>query len=112
MQAEIITLKKSIELDVCNAAYQVYIELFNKENIEYEQIKGKITRNKLIKWFESINFNNHPYISHNTCDYVFGDIISYLGYGKYIKCMIKKYQCRFTAGAQNFTLILSKLIPR
>lgn len=56
MKTKIITLRKSIELDVCNAAYQVYIELFDKENIEYEPIKGKITRNKLIKWFESINF--------------------------------------------------------
>lgn len=92
MKYELIQLKKGIEKDVCNAAYQIYIELFNKENIEYEPIKGKITRNKLIKWFESINFSNHPYISQNTCDYVFADIFSYLGYGKYIKVKYETVQ--------------------
>jgi hypothetical protein len=85
MQAEIITLKKSVELDVCNAAYQIYIELFNKENIEYEPIKGKITKNKVIKWFESIDNIDHPWISEHTCDYMFDDVFSYLGFGKYIK---------------------------
>jgi hypothetical protein len=85
MQAEIIALKKSVELDVCNAAYQIYIELFNKENIEYEPIKGKITKNKVIKWFESIDNIDHPWISEHTCDYMFDDVFSYLGFGKYIK---------------------------
>lgn len=85
MQAEIIALKKAVELDVCNAAYQIYIELFNKENIEYEPIKGKITKNKVIKWFESIDNIDHPWISEHTCDYMFDDVFSYLGFGKYIK---------------------------
>lgn len=108
MQAEIITLKKSVELDVCNAAYQIYIELFNKENIEYEPIKGKITKNKLIKWFEGINFIEHSYINKNTYDYVFNDVFSYLGYSKYIKV---KYETisdvdNFDIGFNDLTYIL------
>ena len=92
MQAEIITLKKSVELDVCNAAYQIYIELFNKENIEYEPIKGKITKNKLIKWFEGIDSIEHPWISEHTCDYMFNDVFSYLGFGKYINVKYETVQ--------------------
>jgi hypothetical protein len=108
MKAEIITLKKSVELDVCNAAYQIYIEIFKKENIEYEPIKGKITKNKLIKWFEGINFIEHSYINKNTCDYVFNDVFSYLGYSKYIKV---KYETisdvdNFDIGFNDLTYIL------
>ena len=68
------------------------IELFNKENIEYEPLKGKITKNKVIKWFEGIDSIDHPWISEHTCDYMFNDVFSYLGFGKYIKVKYETVQ--------------------
>ena len=64
MQAKLIRLKKSIEKDVCESVYKHYISFFESLKgpefdeykdyiIEYEPINGGITRNKLIKWFNT-----------------------------------------------------------
>lgn len=102
MKYELIKLKKSIEKDVCESVYKHYVSFFESLKgpefeeyedyiIEYEPIKGGITRNKLIKWFNTTleadekKYNDiHPEIQVYDCIGSIKPILKDLNYSKYI----------------------------
>lgn len=102
MKYELIQLKKGIEKDVCNSIYKHYVSFFESLKgpefeeyedyiIEYEPIKGSITRNKLIKWFnttlevdEKKHNDTHPEILVYDCIGSIKPILKDLNYSKYI----------------------------
>lgn len=103
MKYELIQLKKSIETDVCNSVYKHYVSFFESlvrgrefadyEDyvIEYNPIKGNITRNKLIKWFNTTLENDekkygeiHPEIQIFDCIGTIKPVLKDMNYSKYI----------------------------
>ena len=102
MKYELIQLKKGIEKDVCESVYKHYVSFFESLKvcesngyddyiIEYEPIRGSITRNKLIKWFnttleadEKKHNDTHPEIQAYNCIGSIKPILKDLNYSKYI----------------------------
>lgn len=98
MKYELIKLKKSIEKDVCESVYKHYVSFFESLKgpefeeyedyiIEYKPIKGSITRNKLIKWFnttleadEKKHNDTHPEIVVYDCIRAIKPILKDLDY--------------------------------
>lgn len=99
MDVKLVDLKRTIEKSVCKSVYTYYIAKFEsfKDNehhdymIEYNQIKGDITRNKVIKWFnttlendEKKNGDVHPEVLINDCFGTIKPILKDMNYSKYI----------------------------
>ena len=103
MKAELIELKKSIEKSVCNSVYIYYVSFFESlaqgqeyadyEDyvIEYTPIKGDITRNILIKWFNTTLENDekkhgeiHPELQIFDCIGSIKPVLKDMNYSKYI----------------------------
>lgn len=102
MKYELIQLKKGIEKDVCKSVYKHYVSFFESLKvcesdvyddyiIEYEPIRGSITRNKLIKWFnatleadEKKHNDTHSEIQAYNCIGSIKPILKDLNYSKYI----------------------------
>ena len=99
MEIKLVDLKRSVEKSVCQSVYKYFIRKFEslKDNehtdyiIEYNPIKGDITRNKLIEWFnitlendEKKNGDVHPEVLINDCFGAIKPILKDMNYSKYI----------------------------